>query len=136
MTDVQRIDFPRRSVSDGRRKQVIQIEVDLPDHANARAAVSGERDDRLDTELEALAGPDDAGIDEGGRILAPAVLDRRLELELDERNQVSKEARPAEIADVRLQVGEAVFQREPVNERLCVLLDLAFQLSGVLVDVA
>ena len=54
---------PEEGLAEERRDQVVQIEVELPDHTDVVAALGVERDHGLEAELEELAGPEEPGVD-------------------------------------------------------------------------
>src|SRR5437016_14314594 len=75
------------------RIDVVEIIVQLRDHADIAAALAVDRDQRLDAELERVADPNDARIDGAGRrgSRCQRVRHRRLQGRLHQRDQVIDE---------------------------------------------
>src|ERR1700710_3254449 len=92
------------------REDVVYVEVKLHQDADivTRGMIDG--NGRLDAELGVLAGPDQAGVDRSRRAAA-AGIGRRLQAELHHRRQMADEIAEALVADIVLQIEQAVFQR-------------------------
>src|SRR5450631_294849 len=119
----------RRCVAEDRfaeavRKQVVEVEVQLSENAHAGAAGTIDGDDRFEADLEIFADPDDARIDKSGGPDSGAVIvgDRRLELKLDDRNQMVEKTGQVKVDHVRPEVRHAVLKRPTVGEKLRVQL--------------
>src|SRR5229473_7904255 len=80
-------------------EQVVEIDVQLRQHADIASAVAVDRNDRFEPDLEVIADPDHARIDGAGRPQSGAgeIRRRRLERSLDDRNEAIDEIRQAEI---------------------------------------
>src|SRR3981189_1704246 len=77
----------KKWATDGLGEDVVQIEVQLGDDADALSAGLRCWDDCLDAELHRLARPDDPRVDRADRLLAIAVGNRWDEPEFDQRGQ-------------------------------------------------
>src|SRR6516225_9055663 len=79
----------------GLGEDVVEIEMELPEEADARAAVAIDRDDRFEAYLEIAPNPDHTRIDRAGRDKAVAKIVRNggCELGFDKRNQMIDEVR-------------------------------------------
>src|SRR5579863_10055533 len=77
-------------LSDRLREHVVEIEMELAEHADTAAARAVDRNDRLDTDLEIASDPDNARIDRAGGDVAVAEIvgGRRRKLRLDYRNEM------------------------------------------------
>src|ERR1700693_1013671 len=78
----------KQRLSDGRREYVVEIKVQLSEHADAVAARGVDRDRRFQADLEIAADPDHARIDGAGgdKTVAEIVGNRRRHLEFDDRD--------------------------------------------------
>src|SRR5437773_5050527 len=95
----------------------------LREKANAAAASAVHRNDGLRGKLNITPGPDDAGIDRARRPMLAAV-ERRRKREFDDWDQLVERLAPTGALHVRLQVRNAVFDREAPLQRVGVPLDV------------
>src|SRR5580704_6539934 len=81
--------------ADSPRENIVEVEVQLRDGADAGAARAIGRDDRLDPDLEIVSDPDHARIERARDHKAGAgmVLDRCHELRFEDRNEMIDEVR-------------------------------------------
>src|SRR5947209_18976966 len=100
-------------LADPARIDVVEIEVQLPDHPDIGAALAVDGYQCLEPNLKGSAYPDDTGIDgacsHGSR--TERIRHRRLQICLHQRDQVIDEIGQAEVDDGRLQVRHAVLDR-------------------------
>src|SRR6185437_10417550 len=98
----------------------------LPDHADTRAALAVDRNDRFDTDLKRISDPDHAWIDGAGRDRAGVdrVCNRRLQRGLDDWNQVIDEVGQAEILHGGIEIRHAVLQRATPYQDVRIDVDL------------
>src|SRR5262245_57759617 len=124
--------------ADRRREDVVEIEVQLADHADAAAAGAVDRYDRLDAELEVLAGPQDARIDGTGRAepRVECIANRCLELGFYDGDQAVDEVWQPQVDDVRLEIRHAVLHGAAVDEKLRTAFDVERLLAGIRIDLA
>src|SRR6202035_5555808 len=89
-------------LADGLGENVVEIKMQLPDHADAVAALGIDRNLRLKPNLEIAADPDHARIDGAGgdEAVAEIVGGRCRHLELDDRDQVIDEIGQLQVQDL------------------------------------
>src|SRR5215468_1674467 len=109
-------------------ENVVEVEMQLRHQTHTGAAGAVDGNDRLDTDLEVVADPDDAGVDRARRSDPGEgiVGDGPAELRLDDRYQMIDEIGQFEIDDVRLQVRHAVLHRAAVDEKVGIVGDVDF----------
>src|SRR5271166_3755588 len=107
-------DRPAESVGEDIVEEVVQF----ADDSNAVAGRAGQRDHGFEGDLPFVGLIDDAGLEISRRRLAGggAVVDRRLERELCDRDQMLEEV-VVNLGDVRVEVGQTVLEREAPVER-------------------
>src|SRR5262245_49292443 len=103
---------PEERSPDRARKYVVEIEVQLRDHTHVLAGARIDRDDRGKTGLAIFSGPDQARQHFPGNAIAVRPVGGHLEIELDDRNEPVEWRPEADVANVRLQIGNAVLDRE------------------------
>src|SRR5262249_51806875 len=72
------------------RQDVVQVEVDLSEHAHVLAGRRVDRHHRLEPDLHILAEPQDAGIDRPGGPGGLGVVGRRLQRQLDDGDHAAE----------------------------------------------
>src|SRR5258708_5424678 len=115
-------------------EQVVEIDVQLRQRTDIASAVTIDRNDRLEPDLEVIADVDHAGIDGAGRPQSGAgeIRGRRLERSLDDRNEAIDEIRQREVIYRRFEIRHAVLQRQTPVEELRVKLDAG--IAGVRIE--
>src|SRR5215831_21427292 len=93
-------------------RDVIQIEVDLGQHAHILSGPLVDRDHRLDAKLDVAAEPDDPRVDGTRRMPGERPIHGRLQGQLDERDHPIEGSRQADVPHERLQVLQTVLHRE------------------------
>src|SRR5262249_1698875 len=94
-------------------RDVVEIEVQLTDHADVLAGPLVDGNLRLDADLHVPAEPDDAGIDRAGCSAGGLwIVERRLHREFHEGNQTVERRAQADVSDERLQIVEVVLNAE------------------------
>src|SRR5262245_38543351 len=106
-------------LADALREEVVEEEVDLEQDAILASGGTVHRDDSFEPELHIAARPDHARVDRAGG--GPASVQRFLHGDLDERNQPVERFREAHVLHERLQVQQAVLDREPDVQHVGVL---------------
>src|SRR5262245_23896244 len=90
---------PEQGLANAPREHVVEIEMQLTHHTHRAAALTVDRNDRLDADLIVVSDPDDARLDctRGDETIAEIVGYRRRELNLDDRDQVVEKLRQPKV---------------------------------------
>src|SRR5580658_2411331 len=118
-----------KGFSDASREEVVEIEVELHEAADAVAAQAVDGHDHLGAELVILARPDEAGLHGPRGVAALAAVERRGEREFHQRNKMIEGRADADVLHMVLEVFEAVFDGEAVVEIVRVGIAVALDLG-------
>src|SRR5262250_761403 len=109
--------------ADALGKHVVEIEVELRDPAHAPAAAIVDRDLGLERELRVTARPDEPWIDRARRAAGAAIQARR-KRDLHDRDHAVEGLLEAHVLHERLQIDEAVLEREAPLQEVGMPLDV------------
>src|SRR5215470_17168683 len=109
--------------ADALGKHVVEVEVKLRDPAYAPAAAIVDRDLGLERELRVTTRPDEPRID-GARRAAGAAIQPRRKRNLHDRDQAVERLLEAHVLHERLQIDEAVLEREAPLQEVGMPLDV------------
>src|SRR5437762_12685449 len=110
-------------LSDRRRKEIVKKEMELCDKTDVTSASAVHWNDGFRCDLQVTSGPYDARID-GARRSMLTTVERRRERKFDDRNQLVERLAPAGAQHVRVQVRNAVLDRETPLQRMRMAFDV------------
>src|ERR1700757_2135011 len=98
--------------SENARQQVVQVEMQLGNHADISPAMFIDRNQSFYPYLEITARPDHARIDRPCKGTCSGAVQRRLHRKLNQRNEPVEGRPKADILDLSLQINQAVLECE------------------------
>src|SRR6516162_4544018 len=123
-------------LADAVRVDVVKIKVQLRNDADICSALPVDRYQRLNAELKLVADPKNTGADGAGRHPARGqrIRHRRLQVGLDQRDQVINELRQTQIDHGRLQIRHAVLNGPAPVQDARVKFGIGRQLARIWID--
>src|SRR5438105_2007054 len=113
----------KQRFSDRRRKEIVEKKVQLRDPSDAAARSAVHRNDSFRRNLNITAGPDEARVDRARRPVRTAV-ERRRKREFDNGNEAIERLAPSGALHVRVQIRNAVLDREAPLQHVRMTLDV------------